>query len=348
MLAGEWGRPKRAATLAQLRAAVPADDLVFANLETALPGNEGVIDKQPRVLGSPALLRRHLRALGVDLVNLANNHVFDAHQSGFTNLRSLLDEDGIRAFGAGTNDDEAAEPCIIERHGVRLGWLGYVAPSTQPSHLAGPGRGGVNALDEARVIADVRRLAADVDHVVMSLHWGIEYCHVPGPDQIRFARAVIDAGATLVLGHHAHVVQGIETYGRGAIAYNLGNAATTHFDIDERRAIQQSRRTRSSVLLRARFTATELSAIEVLPFRMHGDAVLLDDPYARRVFARAQRRLAAGVGPRRWRARRLFEDVILRTLWKLDPRVVRSVNGRHLRKPFRNLAASFGGHGPVS
>ncbi len=71
-------------------------------------------------------------------------------------------------------------------------------------------------------------------HVLVSVHWGVEFSNLPSPEQVRQARRMIDAGARAVLGHHAHVVQGVESYLGGVIVYNLGNAVTTDLEIDGR------------------------------------------------------------------------------------------------------------------
>src|SRR5262249_43644241 len=172
MLAGEWDivsrRRGEGAAFAALRAAIEDADLVFANLETTVEAGGGHIPKEPPRLGRPESMRRSLAAIGVGVVNLANNHAFDGDLAGFEAVRRLLEEEGIAYFGAGRDAREAGCPLVLERGGLRLGWLGYVALDTRPSHVAGPGTPGVNPLEAARAFADVARLAADVDHVLVS------------------------------------------------------------------------------------------------------------------------------------------------------------------------------------
>jgi poly-gamma-glutamate synthesis protein (capsule biosynthesis protein) len=345
MLSGEWEDVARAgaaeAVFGPLRTAV-AGDVLFANLETTIDAGAR-IPKQPTVVARAATLHAVLGVLRPDVVSLANNHAFDAHLEGFEAVRRLLDECGVAWFGAGRNEAEAAAPRIVERGGITLAWLGWVAPDTEPSHVASQASFGANGLDEERALAAVAAARATADHVVVSLHWGVEYCHLPSPTQIRFARALVDAGARVVLGHHAHAVQGVERRGAGVIAYNLGNVTTTDFSIDGRLAIRQTRRTRSAFALRVHLAPSGVESVELRPFRHAGGGFVLDDPYAARVVGRANRALEAGVSEGRWRRRRFLEDVVLRTAWKLDPRVVRSVRPRHVRTLARNLSAALVG-----
>jgi poly-gamma-glutamate synthesis protein (capsule biosynthesis protein) len=351
MLAGEWDAPERrgreAEAFGALGARLAADDLVFLNLETSIEGRDGHIPKEPRVLGRADAVARSLATLGVDLVNLANNHSFDGYLAGFEAVRALLDGAGIPHFGAGRDAAEAGRPCIVERKGIRLGWLGYVALDTRPSHVAAADAFGANPLVPARAAEDVARLGAEVDHVLVSLHWGVEFCHVPSPEQVAIARDLVDRGASLVIGHHAHVIQGVERRGRGVIAYGLGNATTTDFDVDGRLAIKQSRRSRSSLVLRATLDRHGVRDVELLPIRSAGAAILLDDAYAARLVARANRLVAGSLSAGRWRRRRFVEDVALRILWKLDPRVIRSLRPRHVAKVLANVGGALTGRGPA-
>jgi poly-gamma-glutamate synthesis protein (capsule biosynthesis protein) len=311
-------------------------DLVFANLETTLHGEEGSIAKEPRLQTHRDHMASALTALGVNVVSLANNHAFDSYLSGFRSVTEVLRENGVAHFGAGAVSAEAAEPLVTAANGLRIGWLGYVARDTDPSHVASPRSCGVRLLDTMTAKREVSDLGARVDAVVVSLHWGVEYCHVPAPEQMQTARSLIDAGATLVLGHHAHVIQGIERHGHGLIAYGLGNAVTTDLSIGARLAIKQSRRTNSALALRVTLARGSVPDFEAVPYRIEGDRAFLRDRYATRVFSRATAQLATN-SPQKWRRRRILEDVVLRPLWKLDPRVIRSLNWGHARKLARNL-----------
>jgi hypothetical protein len=133
--------------LRSLRADLPRSDLVFANLEATLPGTEGVIAKEPRLETHRDHMARALSALGVNVVSLANNHAFDCHASGFREVLHLLRDNHVRYFGAGADEADAAEPLITPIEGLRIGWLGYVAGDTHPSHVASLRGCGIRLLD---------------------------------------------------------------------------------------------------------------------------------------------------------------------------------------------------------
>jgi len=182
---------------------------------------------------------------------------------------------------------------------------------------------------------------------VVSVHWGVEYCNLPSPSQVQQARRLIDSGASVVLGHHAHVVQGVEEYGGGVIAYNLGNVTTTDLKIDGRLAIRQTPRTRSSFALQVRLSKDRVEGYRSIPFRMVSGKIVMNDSRARHFLAKANQSLAGGVSAARWRRRRLIDDVGMRTLRKLHPSVIRSLRPAHAGKLIRNLFNSLSGRGPA-
>ncbi|HYW80741.1 MAG TPA: CapA family protein, partial [Thermoguttaceae bacterium] len=197
-------------------------DLVFGNLECTLAGDGHTVPTEPRVVATDELVRA-VGAVGCDVVTLANNHMFDCLEGGFQNLRSLLDESGLPHFGAGMNIEEAEAPAILEINGVRLAFLGAVDRRSGPYRFAAVDQWGVAPLDIDRLTRQIGELRSHVDHVLVSLHWGEERFLIPSPVQIDQAHALVDAGASIVLGHHPHVLQGLELRGPTPIIYSLGN-----------------------------------------------------------------------------------------------------------------------------
>jgi poly-gamma-glutamate synthesis protein (capsule biosynthesis protein) len=350
MLAGEWdARAAEGAAEAAwrgLRELCGEPSLVFGNLEATLPGSDGFIDKEPRLVGEPHTFRQALSSLALDIACVGNNHAFDARLSGFEAVSALLETSGVPFIGAGREREEAARPLTVERNGIVCGWLAFTDAATRPSHVATEASSGVALLEADRAVEEVRELAGQVDQVVVSLHWGVEYSHLPSPEQIRVARSLVDAGARLVIGHHAHVVQGVERYRRGVIAYNLGNAIATDLYVGGRLAIRQTRRTRSSFILKATLDRSQVESLELVPFRFEGARLLARDRYAESILSRANARLARGISPARWRAQRAWDDVVLRGARKLHPRVIRSLRPRHLGKLIANLYSAVRGRGP--
>ena len=196
-------------------------DLMMVNLETTVATNGHKITKAFNFMSDPASLR-FLTNAGVDLVSLANKHVMDYDWVALKQTRENLERYGIRFTGSGRNIYEATRPLIFTNHGIILGYLAF--GDIYPLSLyAGKTRAGVVSTEPKNVLKAIRLLRPKVDVLVVSLHWGWEYEDFPRRYQIGQAHAFIDAGADLVLGHHPHVLQGVERYKNRMIFYSMGN-----------------------------------------------------------------------------------------------------------------------------
>ncbi len=195
-------------------------DVGFANLEgPLLRGGQALFSSGVRLQASPdatALLRH----LGVHLVGLANNHTTDYGPEGVVSTQEALRAGGLGWVGAGRTDREARSPVVVTMRGQRVGFL---ATCDDEGGAAGPHRPGVWVIQRRALLGAVRDLRTRSDVVVVSMHTGIELSPYPEPYFVRLAHQLVDAGATVVVGHHPHVPQGVERYGRGLIAYSLGD-----------------------------------------------------------------------------------------------------------------------------
>ncbi|WP_292393186.1 CapA family protein [Methanoculleus sp. UBA303] len=190
-------------------------DLLFGNLETAL-SETGERAQKHHVIASPPEAARYLVDAGFDLLSVANNHSVDLGAEGLNNTLRTLESRGILPIGASASPNRQ-EPIILEKNGIAIGFAGYTTGRTVFS-----GGASVNRLIEEDIVADIASLAGKCDHIAVSLHWGTEMAYYPSPGQIDLAHRLIDAGATLILGHHSHTMQAIERYHSGLIAYSLG------------------------------------------------------------------------------------------------------------------------------
>ena len=207
-------------------------DLALVNLEGPFTRRGIRLPKNFNFRASPHLAAALSRA-GIGAVSLANNHVMDYGAAGLQDTLAALAGEGIAGFGAGATLPAARRGVVVERRGMRIGLLGYLFLGDNsiepPAIFAGPGRPGVAghprsaAAVEAMVRQDVASLRPRVDALVISFHWGREKRYEPEGYQRRLGRAAVDAGAQVVVGHHPHVIQGIEAYRGGLIAYSLGN-----------------------------------------------------------------------------------------------------------------------------
>lgn len=199
-------------------------DIVFCNLE-------GPITSEGRRLN---MFRANpeavdvLRDGSIDIVSLANNHILDFDNLGLMRTLENLSRAGIKYVGAGANIGEARRDVVLEVKGARIAFLAYTETWFMWTNIgrkweADDTAPGVALACEEYLIEDIQRARKDNDMVIVSVHWGKEYVDSPTETQYRLARTAIDAGAAVVLGHHPHVLQGIEFYNGGIICYSLGN-----------------------------------------------------------------------------------------------------------------------------
>lgn len=190
-------------------------DILFGNLETTLSDTGDPAEKHHVISESPEAAR-HLVDAGFDVLSVANNHSGDLGIEGFRNTLNALESRDILPIG-GSATENRQEPVIIERNGLLIGFAGYTI-----GKLALSNEVSVNRLVEEDIFKDIASLKGRCDHIALSLHWGAEMAYYPSPAQIDLAHRLIDAGATLILGHHPHTMQAIERYHGGLIAYSLG------------------------------------------------------------------------------------------------------------------------------
>ncbi len=228
MLAGRWTADLRAAgydsLFDNLRDELARGDINLANLESPLArcGREFTA-KKFRFRGEPAVAPALARA-GFNLVTLANNHSMDFGWPALAETRGHLRETGIAWIGAGENLEQARSMALFTVRGKRVAFLGYSL--TQPiEFFAAPRRPGTAPGYSKLVAADVAAARGKADYVIVSFHWGREASTTVQAYQRDTAHRAIDAGADVIIGHHPHVLQGVERYRRGIIFYSLGNFA---------------------------------------------------------------------------------------------------------------------------
>ena len=329
--------PRTERRLAKARELLAGADVALANLECTLGGDGWRVASEPRVVTAPAGIRA-IAAAGFNVLSLANNHMFDAGPAGFRQLRDLLGGLGVRAFGAGADLAEAARPAIVESKGIRLAFLAAADHRSGAGPFAAPGRAGVAPWDVQALIARVRELAGQVHHVIVCPHWGEERLALPAPGQVAEARRLIDAGASLVIGHHPHVVQGMERYGRGVIAYSLGNFVAGHVGFSDGDTLAWTRTERSGCLLRVRLSATEVRSLEQVPTYDDGQCVRHGaSRAARRRLRERNRQVAGGVTAARYRRERVRVKTLLPIAQHLRWSRLRRLGWRNLRNAWRRL-----------
>ena len=208
-------------------------DIVFGNIDGPISQRGSPNPLKPK--GSPYFrinpkAVEGLRCAGFNVLSLANNHVMDYGEEALIDTFRSLSEAGIEYVGAGQNEAEARTPLIIERDNLKVAFLAYTYTYPAASKNAG-----CALIREKNIKADIQRVKNKADIIAVSLHHGLEYSDYPVPAHISLAHKIIDWGAHLILGHHIHVLQGVETYKHGVIAYSLGNFVVDLSDSNTRK-----------------------------------------------------------------------------------------------------------------
>lgn len=276
-----------------IRDLVNSADIAFANLENPASWFGAPYPGKPENVSfraDPATLFG-LAWAGFDLVSLANNHMNDYGPRALAETLDFLDLLGVARVGAGRDLEEARRAVVLEREGVRFAFLAYAEPiwSVIGARPAAAGRtwtrieerfhgplpvqkpparpdssgsslAGVAIADLQSMTEDVARVLSFVrpDYLFVSVHWGDELQRMPNRFQRTFGRAAIDAGATAVLGHHPHVLQGVEKYRGGLIIYSLGNLI---FDM-------RADSTYETAAFNLKLEAGRLVGLEIIPLRI--------------------------------------------------------------------------------
>jgi len=219
-----------AGPFAELEAQLRSDALV-GNLET--PVIEVLPDKSPigstyRFGGGRADVKL-LADAGFAVLSLANNHYFDLREQGQLQTPKILAEEGIFPIGAGRTEDPLYRVETLEVKGWKLGFVAVTNRINAPVRAGTPQVPYIELRDMVATLGPlVQRARADHDLIILAVHWGDEYEEAPSSYHRTAAHGLIDAGVDLIMGHHPHVLQGIERYNDGLIAYSLGNFLFEH------------------------------------------------------------------------------------------------------------------------
>jgi poly-gamma-glutamate synthesis protein (capsule biosynthesis protein) len=214
-------------------------DFGFVNLETPV-APEHSRGSRPFQFDAPMSLLESLKSNGVKIVSFANNHVFDQGHAGFNESLDHLRDEGLLFAGSGPSAADAWKPVFTEKNGIKVGWLGmtrWLNGNRNPAKESDPhvaflpypgGAAGAPGLSVADALEAIKAARAQCDFLIISIHWGIEYAPEPRPEDVELAHSFLDAGAGLILGHHPHVLQAVETYltqddRYGVILFSLGN-----------------------------------------------------------------------------------------------------------------------------
>lgn len=201
---------------------------------------------------------------GFDLITLATNHIKDCgilgcNDDALFDTMNTLERNNIKSVGGGKNLNEARQPVIVERHGIRFAFLG--ASEIYPTYAAAENTAGFALLKSEYILQDIAYTHQIADVVIVLPHWGTEYVSTPTWMQYELGEKMINAGADLVIGNHPHWAQPVETFLEGkVIAYALGNLV-----MDQDWSIE----TQQGILFEATFRGKKLEKWNLMPYHIY-------------------------------------------------------------------------------
>jgi len=218
-----WEQPvtRRTGNKGAMRDLISGADLAIANFENPAPDRIRWHTSGTVFSADPGIIDGLVDA-GIDYVSLANNHIGDAGDAGILQTIANLKERGLAYSGAGKDLAAARKPAMLEANGVTVAVLGYDAIAR--AYFADKGEAGSSQLSLIRATNDIKNARkAGADLVIVFPHWGTEYRSEPFAAQQQLAHDIIDAGADMIIGNHAHYAAAMEVYEGKPIWYALGN-----------------------------------------------------------------------------------------------------------------------------
>lgn len=202
-------------------------EFAFSNRGTAMAG------KQYTFRANPDNVKVY-EEMGVDMVTLANNHVYDYGKDAFLDTLSTLKSNKLPYIGAGVNKNEAESAYYLIVNGYKVSFLNATRAEKYilTPEATNDNPGVFRCYDPTRLSERISEEKEKSDYVVVIVHWGKETYHTLENVQLETGKIYIDSGADMVIGHHAHVLQGVEFYKGKLIAYNLGNFIFNSLTVD--------------------------------------------------------------------------------------------------------------------
>ncbi len=281
-------------------------DVVFGNLECSL--SRGKVPEWRAVFSALPGSAGALRDAGFNVLSLANNHIMENGKQAVMDTMRILEDHGILCAGIGEDKHSVKNPVIVQLKQNKLAFLAY---SLSPPFSSAPmpraedlyARGGLAEIK--RDIKVSKNMEADV--IIVSLHWGHEFIDSPSPRQVKLAHELVDSGVNLIIGHHPHVLQAVESYRGAVIAYSLGNFI---FDI------ARSHQTKEGLILKCSLSRSQISDVELIPVTInrHFQPEIVDGSQADHIRNRLSNPNFPGEGWDSEQKQRQYDDAALRAM----------------------------------
>ena len=252
-------------------------DIVFGNLETPLTTCQKIVmwdfskygwngRAKPIFLKGSPMAAIGLKNAGFNIVSIANNHILDYGIKGLSDTLTVLHENGIMPVGFGRNTSEATAPRSLEVKGVRFTF--FACSFAYEATFFSPGVAPIGLWTLKKQVQKAREIS---DIILVSLHQGREFDESPSALTIRLAHNLIEIGADLVLCHHPHTLQKIETYKKGLIAYSLGNFVFDYHDFLKYTTEENAEKSRLSIILKCTMSKHGLIDYSIIPVQLNNE-----------------------------------------------------------------------------
>lgn len=241
--------------LESLKSLFNKDEYVVANLESPLIGDAELSSKT--CFAGSYRFADFMKDIGINAVSVANNHILEQGEEGFTSTISNLNRVGIALLGLAKRSTSLHQ--VIEIGGIKIGLAAFNDKHDIPNSNYYADYSVDSILNILKILNN-----EECAFKVLLFHWGDEYINIPSPKQIEHARLFIESGADVIVGHHPHVIQSYERYKSGYIFYSLGNFL---FDMT------WSENVRSGMILRLHFKHSEFAGFDITPIRLNDDFI---------------------------------------------------------------------------
>ena len=320
-------------------------DITIANLESPLTDQGNAAPGKCTLRGKPEWASQIEKA-GINIVSLANNHMMDYGPEGLASTIDTLTKNNIPFVGAGRNSQEASAPFIIKKNGMKIAFLARSSVIVASPCYATPERAGVSFFEIEQTKKDIKSCKELSDIIILFIHWGLEHYHYPTPTQRELARELTLAGADLIIGHHPHVLQGIETIGKNLVAYSLGNfffndvpwSFLDEDGIKQDRVLRLNQKNRQGIIFRAELSQRGVENHTVIPTLNQAGLTINPDqtPLRKKQFNRLCSRLHLPAYPFFWRLYSMRQEWCLRIVplfrGKLKLSKLKKIRPKHFRQ----------------
>jgi poly-gamma-glutamate synthesis protein (capsule biosynthesis protein) len=225
-------------------------NIVFGNLEAPISEYTDKNGFEANFFRADPSVIKGLKNAHFNVLSVANNHIMEHGERAFWFTVNSLKENNITPVGVANKAE------ILEINNLNIAIMAY---SFIEDFIDNPAYNKISS--EKKIFGDIKKIRNSVDLIILSVHWGDEFIDRPSPLQVMFAHKAIDSGANIILGHHPHVLQGIEKYHNGLIAYSLGNFI---FDMSQESA-------RKSMVLHVEVSKNGISNEKILPIYLKND-----------------------------------------------------------------------------